>query len=298
VKVRIGFGLGARTLSNDAATFAPMVDALERLGFDSLWLSERLTGEAPDPLVALAFAAGRTTRLKLGTSVLVVPGRNPVVLAKELASLDRLSTGRLLPAVGLGAPNPVEHAAFGVQRGERAAWFDEAIPLMRRLWSEPDVHHEGARFRVEGVTVRPQPIQQPLDVWLGGSTPSELRRCGRLGDGWLPSFCSVEDVRDGWPVITAEAAAHGRAIDPEHLGALVAYSHTGVPAGVAALIARRRPDLDPTAVIPVGLSALRDRLEAFIDARASKFVVVPLDEPANWDDELGALAASLKPLEN
>src|SRR5687768_6213050 len=106
VKVRIGFGLGTRTLINDGERLGALVDGLERLRFDSLWLSERLTAEAPDPIVAMAFAAARTARLKFGTSVLVLPGRNPVVLAKELASLDRLSGGRLLPAVGLGAPVP------------------------------------------------------------------------------------------------------------------------------------------------------------------------------------------------
>ncbi|MBI2710928.1 MAG: TIGR03619 family F420-dependent LLM class oxidoreductase [Actinobacteria bacterium] len=297
VKVRIGFGLGAATRANEPSTFAALVDALERLRFDSLWLSERLTGDAPDPLVALAFAAGRTHRLKLGTSVLVVPGRNPVVLAKELASLDRLSGGRLLPAVGLGAPNPAEHSAFGVQRGERAAWFDEALGLMRRLWVEDSVTHEGARFRVEGVTLRPRPVQQPIDVWLGGTAPSELRRTGRLGDGWLPSFCTVADVRDGWPIICAEARRHGRTVDPEHLGALIAYSHTEVPDAVRTLLRRRRPDLDPTEVVPVGLSALRARVEAFCAAGASKFVVLPLADPPDWDDELGALAEVLKPLE-
>ena len=104
--MRIGFGLGTQTLSGDSGRFGPFVDTLERREFDSLWLSERLTTVAPDPLIALAVAAGRTERLKLGTSVLVVPGRNPVVLAKELASLDRLSGGRLLPGVGLGAPVP------------------------------------------------------------------------------------------------------------------------------------------------------------------------------------------------
>ena len=111
VKIRIGVGLGTHTLTNAQDTFVPYVQEAERLGFDSLWLSERLTGDAPDPLIALAVAAGCTTKLKLGTGVLVVPGRNPVVLAKEMASLDRLSGGRFLPAVGLGAPVPVEHRA-------------------------------------------------------------------------------------------------------------------------------------------------------------------------------------------
>ncbi len=297
MKIRIGVGLGTQTLTNDAETFGPYVEAVEALGFDSLWLSERLTGDAPDPLVALAVAAGRTTRLKLGTSVLVLPGRNPVVLAKELASLDRLSDGRLLPAVGLGAPTPVEHRAFGVARKERAAWFDEALPLMRRLWTGEEVDHEGGRFRVEGVTLRPRPVQDPLEVWLGGVAPSELRRCGRLGDGWLPSFCTVDDVRDGWSAITAEAERHGRAIDPEHLGALVAYARHEVPEPVAALLAHRRPGLDPGAVVPIGRDALRSRLEGFIAAGASKFVVVALDEAADAIDELAALADAVGPLE-
>ena len=100
-KVRIGVGLGTATDEASGPGFAAVVDRLEALGFDSLWLSERASGPVPDPLVALAVAAGRTTHLKLGTSVLVVPGRNPVLLAKAMASLDVLSGGRFLPAVGL-----------------------------------------------------------------------------------------------------------------------------------------------------------------------------------------------------
>ena len=168
VKIRIGYGLGTRTITNDTDGFATFDDTLEELAFDSLWLSERVTGEAPDPLIALAFAAARTRRLKLGTSVLVVPGRNPVLLAKELASLDRLSGGRLLPAAGLGVADPLEQQAFGVERGQRARIFDEALPLLRRLWTEDVVDHDGEFFHLEGMRVQPRPIQQPIDVWLGG----------------------------------------------------------------------------------------------------------------------------------
>ncbi|MBX3284108.1 MAG: TIGR03619 family F420-dependent LLM class oxidoreductase [Actinobacteria bacterium] len=297
MKVRIGFGLGTHTPSNDAARFGEVVDALEELRFDSLWLSERLTGDAPDPLVALGFAAGRTRKLKLGTSVLVLPGRNPVVLAKEMASLDRLSGGRFLPAVGLGAPTPVEHGAFGVDRKERAPWFDEAIGLMRRLWTEDQVTHHGERFHVDDLTLRPRPVQQPIEVWLGGQAPSELRRVGRLGDGWLPSFATVDDVAAGWELVTETAAAHGRSIDPEHLGVLVAYSRTEVPDRVRSLLAHRRPDLDPADVVPVGLDAVRARIEAFIAVGASKFVVLPFDEPADWTAELESVQQALGDLQ-
>lgn len=297
MKVRIGIGLGTGTLVGDAERYVPFVDALERRGFDSLWLSERLTGPAPDPLVALAVAAGRTRKLKLGTSVLVVPGRNPVVLAKELASLDRLSAGRLLPAVGIGAPVPAEHRAFGVDRRERAGLFDEALGLIRRLWTEDDVHHDGAHYRVDGVTLRPRPVQDPVDVWLGGSSPSELRRTGRMGDGWLPSFTVPDEARDGWRTINDVASEHGRAIDPEHFGVLVPYARTAVPDALGRTLAARRPDLDVADVVPVGIPALRDQIEAFIAVGASKFVVVAAEEPADWEAELDELAALVLPLE-
>jgi len=298
VKVRIGLGLGTQTLAGDAERFPGFVDALEARGFDSLWLSERLTGPAPDPLVALAMAAGRTRKLKLGTSVLVVPGRNPVVLAKELATLDRLSGGRLLPAVGLGAPVPAEHRAFGVERGERAGLFDEALGLMRRLWTEDDVHHDGEHFHLDGVTLRPRPLQDPVDVWLGGTSPSELRRTGRLGDGWLPSFTVPSEVEAGWATITEVAARHDREIEDEHLGALVLYTRGGLPDALAQVVASRRPELDPRAVVPDGVAGLRRQLERFIAVGASKFVVVPLADPADWEAELDELASEVKSLEN
>lgn len=297
MKVRIGMGLGTQTLAGDAERFPAFVDTLEQRGFDSLWLSERLTGPAPDPLIALALAAGRTRELKLGTSVLVVPGRNPVVLAKELASLDRLSGGRLLPGVGLGAPVPAEHRAFGVDRSARAGLFDEAIVLMRRLWTEDDVHHDGEHFRVDGVTLRPRPVQQPIDVWLGGTARSELRRTARFGDGWLPSFTVPAEVEDGWATITKVAAEHDRAIDPEHLGVLVLYTRGPLPDAIAAVVASRKPDLDPHEVVPRGIDGLRRQLERFVAVGASKFVVVPLADPDDWDAELGELADEILPLE-
>jgi probable F420-dependent oxidoreductase len=297
VKIRIGYGLGTRTVTNEADTFEPFVEALESLGFDSLWLSERITGEAPDPLIALAYAAARTTRLKFGMSVLVVPGRNPVVLAKELASLDRLSGGRLLPAVGLGVADQLEQQAFGVQRGERARIFDEALPLIRRLWTEDVVDHHGEHFHLEGMRVAPKPIQRPLDVWLGGIAPSELKRVGRLGDGWLPSFATVDEVRKGIAVVQETAAEHDRAIDPEHFGVLIPYRDGPLPDLIAQFVQRRRPEADPTEVVPER-SQMVDVIKRMVDVGASKFVLIPLSEPDDWRAELHDVAEAVLPLEN
>ncbi len=297
VKVRIGYGLGTRA-SSDPDRFAALVTGLEARRFDSLWLSERVTGDCPDPIVGLAVAAGLTTKIKLGFSVLVVPGRNPMLLAKELATLDRLSRGRLLPAFGLGAPDPGEHQAFGVERRGRARIFDEVLPLLRRFWSGDTVDHAGPFHRYDGAIVRPLPVQDPLEIWLGGIAPSELRRCGRLGDGWLPSFCTPDDVRNGIEVIERTAAEHDRKIDPEHFGALLPYCEGPLPDIVAAAIAKRRPDVDPARVVASGLGSLRTMIEQHLEAGGSKFVVIPLEEPADWDDHLAEVAEQLLPLQS
>ncbi len=291
MKVRVGYGLGVRTPTVDGGRLADLVDALEDLRFDSLWLSERLGGDCPDPMVGLAFAAARSRRLKLGTSVQVLPGRNPFVVAKQWATLDRLSGGRCLPAFGLGVADPREQAAFGVERKERAARFDELLPKVRRLWAGDEV---------DGATVAPRPVQEPLDVWLGGIAPSELRRVGRLGDGWLPSFCTPEDVAAARPVVEAEAAAHGRTFDPEHWGALIPYLPAAgpLPDLLVAAVAARRPEVDPARIVPAGLEAVVAFIGDFVAAGASKFVLVPVVEPEGWDAHLAEVAAAVRPLEN
>lgn len=294
MKVRIGVGLGVRTTLT-GPDFGGYVDTVERLGFDSLWLSERINGPAPDPIVAMAYAAGRTTRLKFGMSVLVVPGRNPVVLAKELATLAVMSGGRLLPAFGLGAPDPLEHQAFGVRREERGAWFDEALAVMRSCWYDDVVEHTGARFRYSGLRVEPRPGR--LDVWLGGIAPSELRRVGRLADGWLPSFVTPADAEQGRATIERIAAEHDRAIPDDHFGVLIPYTDTEPPDELLARLRQRRPDADPAQAIPVGWDALVALVRRFIDVGTTKFVVMPLREPTDWSAHLSEAAQALLPLE-
>lgn len=297
-KVRIGFGLGTSTTLN-GPSYGAVVDALESLGFDSLWLSERISGPAPDPLVAMAYGAGRTERLKFGMSVMVLPGRNPVVLAKELATLANMSGGRLLPAFGLGAVDPVEQQAFGVQRGERAKLFDEMLTVMRNCWTgEPFTHH-GDRFDYDEVRV--QPAATKMEVWLGGIAPSELRRIGRMADGWLPSFVTPADAAAGRVVIEEVCNEHDRQIEHDHYGVLVPYAFGPIPDRLLALLAKRRPDLsDPSELVPTSWDGLTDLIRRFIDVGTSKFVVLPLAEPDGaeaWVEHLAEAAEVLRPLE-
>jgi probable F420-dependent oxidoreductase len=298
MKIRIGYGFGVRTNLNDES-FGTVVDALERLRFDSLWLSERIGGAAPDPLVAMAYAAGRTQKLKLGMSVMVLPGRNPIVLAKELATLDRMSGGRLLPAFGLGVADAHEQQAFCVERSERAAIFDEALSVMRACWTQEQVTHHGRFFHYDQLRVEPKPRQSPPEVWLGGIAPSELKRVGRLSDGWLPSFVTPADVERGRAVIEQVAKEHDREIEDEHFGALIPYANGSVPEPVLAGLRARRPDLaDVNELIPSNWEQLGALVRRFVDVGTSKFVILPLNEPrdaAAWVSHLEEAAQTVIP---
>ncbi len=297
MKVRIGYGLGTRTTLHDER-FGLVVDELERHGFDSLWVSEKIGGDAPDPMVAMSYAAGRTTNLKFGMSVMVLPGRNPIVLAKALATLGTMSGGRLLPAFGLGQVHPMEQQAFGVDRKERAAWFDEAMSVMRQCWTGEPVVHDGERFHYGGVRVRPVPKR--MDVWLGGIAPSELKRVGRLADGWLPSFVTPADAAAGREVIERVCTEHDREIEDDHYGVLIPYSLGDAPTPLLEQLAKRRPDLDPSELVPTSWEALRSLIGRFVDIGTSKFVVLPIDEPNTvdaWQTHLAEAADALLPLE-
>lgn len=296
LKVRIGIGLGVRDLVRDRGELLTVCRTAERRGFDSLWLSEVAASDALDPVAALGFAAAVTERIKLGTSVLVVPGRPPALLAKALATLHLLSSGRMLPILGLGTLHPDEQQAFGVGRHERGPWFDEAVPLIRRFWTEEAVHHHGPRFTADGFGIRPRPGRS-LPIWLGGAHRLELRRAGRLGDGWLASFATPAEVCEGIAVVDAAAREHGRQIDDDHYGVLMLYSLRDPDQETREFIAWRRPDLASGAALPAGADAIRARISEYVEAGASKFILVPAARPPCWETELTGLADAVLTLQ-
>src|SRR2546429_2253691 len=183
MKIRIGVGAGGAL--STPGVLAELVTGLDRLGFDSLWLSEVLTAPVLDPVVGLAWAAASNPRLKLGTTALL-PGRNVLRLAKQLASLDVLCRGRLLVTLVPGLTYAPERDAIGVEPKQRGAIIDDALPLLRRLWAGETVSHDGPAGRFHDVRLSPLPVQQPLEVWLGGNVPAALQRCGRPSDRLLP----------------------------------------------------------------------------------------------------------------
>ena len=159
----------------------------EAAGFDSVWLGEHHNSPLlyPTPLLGLAAIASRTRRLGLGTAVLLLPLYHPLRVAEEAAMVDVISGGRLIFGVGVGYA-PEEFAAFGVPLQERGSRMDEAVPLIKRLWSEETVTHHGTHYQVTNATVRPRPVQRPRPpLWFAGWVPPAIRRAARLGDAWL-----------------------------------------------------------------------------------------------------------------
>ncbi|HEY0542114.1 MAG TPA: LLM class flavin-dependent oxidoreductase [Actinoallomurus sp.] len=287
MKIRIAVGLGPTEL--DADRFAALVADLAELRFDSLWVSEVLTGPGPDPLLALATAAQLHPKLKLGTTMLL-PGRNEVRLAKSLATLDLLSRGRLLVTLVPGLAHGAERDAIGLPVNERGAAIERTIPRLRRWWAGEEV---------DGITVSPRPVQDPLELWLGGLVEASLVRCGRIADGWLGASCTPQEARAAKSTIDDAARQADRRVDPEHFGISIGYTHQPLDdRQLAALTARLRGrDIDPRTLVPVGYGALRETLRSFIDVGMSKFVVRPLSVRDSWHDELAGLADAVGDLQ-
>lgn len=292
MKIRIG--VGAAGASATPAALADLVTGIDELGFDSLWLSEVLTGPVLDPVVGLAWAAASNPRVKLGTTMLL-PGRHVLRLAKQLASLDVLCHGRLLVTLVPGLTYPPEREAIGVDPKRRGTFIDEALPLVRRLWAGETLSHEGVAGNFRDVTLSPLPVQQPLEVWLGGTAPAALERCGRLSDGWLPSLCTPDEAAAGRVVIDEAAQKAGRSISREHFGVSIGYARDAIDPVTARTMAARRPRA--LELTPVGLPALRQVIERFIAVGFSKFVVRPVAAPASWRAELEALSAAIGDLQ-
>jgi probable F420-dependent oxidoreductase len=220
------------------------------------------------------------------------------VLARELASLDVLSGGRLLPAGGLGVDLPRELQATGVIKAERGPRVEESVTAIRELWHGKPVSHHGRFWQFEEVVLSPRPTRPRLEFWLGGRAPAALRRIGRVADGWLASFSGPEQVGEGIATIRTAAAVAGRSIDADHYGATIfsAPSAAELPPAGDLLLDRLRPGLAREDHVAVGAEETRALLERFLAAGATKFVLNPLTrDPASWLRELYPKA--IEPLE-
>ena len=219
--MKIGFSLLNNWGIDDPHALVGLAVRAEELGLDSVWVHDHVfnvghvfdrIGGRPyyEPLTLLSFVAARTSRIRLGTSVLVLPYHNPVRLAKTAATLDVLSGGRLILGVGVGAIEQ-EMRAMGNAYAERGAFSDEAIAVMRELWSREDPRFDGTYTRFSGMKFSPKPIQRPsIPVVIGGVSEAAIRRAARVGDGWQPIGLAPDALGEAMVVLREQARAHGR----------------------------------------------------------------------------------------
>lgn len=269
MKVRFGVGLG---LNTPVDQLPPIVDHLESSGVDSLWFSELVYSPAVDPMIGMAYALARTERLKVGTSVAVLPGRHPVLVAKQLASLAALAPKRVLPVFGLQSAIPAEREVFPVPKGKRGAVFDESLRILRAALVDDPASYDGEFISVTAASVMPRPTP-PLDIWLGGSAPAAFRRIGALADGWLGSFLTPTEARAGVEAIQRAAAEAGREIEPDHFGISLAVGDGELPPELLAAVRQRRPDVDPADLVAADWGQLHRQIDGYLAAGLTKFVI-------------------------
>jgi probable F420-dependent oxidoreductase len=294
MKIRFAIAPGSASLAGgDIVAFA---DAIESSGFDGIWLSDLPVAPVLDPLLGLALVAGRTSRLRLGANVVPL-GRNPFLLAKELAQLDRISNGRLLLSFVTGLGQAGEREALGLGEAGRGEVLEEVLGLVRAWWAGETVDHESERWSFSGVASVVRPVQDPLEVWLGGRGPKALDRVGRVADGWLGAQVTAIEARAARERIQTSAANAAREIDPEHFGLSIAYTRTPPDPELLRVLTGRRPDIDPLTILPVGAMGLRSAIHDYVEAGLSKFVIRPAADIQSWADEAEWLADTILDLQ-
>jgi len=226
------FGVPLPTFRQAASTEAVVrvAQRAEQLGFDGVWVSDHIVIPQPEvdpfahrfgdpthigsliyePLTVLAFVAACTTRIRLGTTVIILPYRNPLLTAKILSTIDVLSGGRVTAGVGVGWME-AEFAALGVPFQGRGGLSDEYIKAMIALWTEDRPAFHGEHVQFENIGFDPKPVQRPhIPVWIGGNSRSAIRRAARLGDGWHPTRPHVQDIKAGAELLREFCQQQGR----------------------------------------------------------------------------------------
>jgi probable F420-dependent oxidoreductase len=282
MKRRVGLGI-ANLPFEDARGFWRWIERCEDSTVDSIWQTDRLVSPVPqlESMTTMAALAGATKRLKFGMNVTVVAFRDPLVLARECATIDFLSNGRLLPAFGVGPDIAPEWQATNRSPKGRGAQSDEALAIMARLWTGERVTFEGAHYRYRDVQIAPLPVQKPLPLWIGGRSAAAVRRTARLGTGWLGGVESPEQVAPVVAGIAEESAKAGRPIDADHYGAAFGYRFgtwdEPLVERTSRVVAALAKTTDPRRHVAVGGAAeILARIEEFAAVGISKFVLRPI----------------------
>lgn len=236
----------------------------EQLGYDGIWVSDRIVIPVSavgrfgsmfyEPLTVLGFAAACTSRVRLGTTVIILPYRNPLVTAKVLSTLDVLSGGRVTAGMAVGWTED-EFKALGVPFQERGALSDEYIAAFKALWTQDKPAFQGRYVRFDNIAFEPKPVQKPhIPIWVGGNSKRAIRRAVALGDGWHPTRPLAEEVKAGVAYLQEVCEQRGR--DPKSLTIAVREPLKFYDGAEAAV--RRRPFLGSMQKIIDDIGRYRD----------------------------------------
>ena len=284
--VAVGLGITELPFATGAGYWR-WVDLCEQGGVDSLWQTDRLVSREPilECMTTMAALAGRTRRLKFGVNVVSLAMREPLLLAKQCATIDMLSEGRLLPGFGIGSPRGPEWAAMHLDSTIRGRVTDEALEILRLLWTQDRVDYDGRHFKLTNASISPRPVQAELPIWIGGASDAAIRRTARYGTGWQAGAETPAQLAPIVAGIRAAAIAAGRRIDDDHYGAAFAFrfgneQEPGVLRTKEAY--RRRTGRDPSERFAIGgVDEIVARVGEFVDAGVSKFIL----RPAAYGDE-------------
>lgn len=300
IRIGVGAGLGEPM---PVEAYWRWVDLCEARGIDSIWHSDQLLRPSLEPTVMLAALAARTTTLRFGTNALVVAHRDPLVVAKECATIDYLAPGRFIPVFGVGnASDPVWRATSSDPKG-RGGRSNEAIVLIRRLLTEDSVTFEGEHFRYVEASLAPRPAQS-LPIWIGGESEAAIRRTAALGDGWLGGLTSAGAAGQVIARIKAALKETGRQIDDDHYGVVVPCrigdaDHPAVDRFHRGIRERRGESASEAPQRAIAAGSVEDVAALFrryVEAGVSKFVAIPLaSDPEDLIEQTARLADEILP---
>ncbi len=279
--IAIGLGLMDYPFAG-AGDYWRWVDMCEAGGVDSIWQTDRLVSRTPilECMATMAALAGRTRRLRFGMNVVSLALRDPVLLAKQCATIDVLSEGRLLPAFGIGSPLGPEWTALDIDTKTRGRRTDESLEIIARLWREESVDFQGRHYKLNGASISPKPVQPDLPMWIGGSSDAAVRRTAKYGTGWQGGGETMEDAIRVVAAIKQALPEAGRSIDEDHYGASFPF-HFGSPGdpvvGRAMEAYAKRTGRDPSRQFAVGdANTILDRVGEYVAGGVHKFILRPI----------------------
>jgi len=298
-------GVGAQLSLHPPAEQFELVQRLEVVGYDSVWTGDHMSFHNPihESITLLATYAPITKRIKLGVGVYLLALRSPAVAAKQAATLDVLSGGRLVFGVGVGGENPKEFELCGIPHKERGARVNEAIDAVRTLWRDTPASFHGRFTRFDGVSIDPKPVQQPPPIWIGGRSDAALARAGRQGDGWMSYVVQADRYAQSLDKIRAAAATAGRSMEKFTAAHLVFITvgrdyEAAKRAWVSVLSTRYAQDFEPLAkrygVIGTP-EQCAEQLERFRAAGCNYFVMGAIGDPRDERAQLETIAAEIIP---